>query len=54
VRDDLEMRAIWSARAAGICSPVSRISIVWQYGIWRGKRTVEPPIGKRLHRASRG
>ncbi len=20
-----------------------------QYGIWRGRRTVEPPIGKRLH-----
>ena len=40
------------ASAAVMCRPVSSRSQAIVYGIWRTRRTAEPPIGYRLHFAS--
>ena len=35
-----------------MCRPVSSRSQAMVYGIWRTRRTADPPIGYRLHLAS--
>ncbi|SIM44610.1 Uncharacterised protein [Mycobacteroides abscessus subsp. abscessus] len=37
------------ASGALMCRPVNKMSQATVYGIWRGSRTADPPIGYRLH-----